>query len=166
MNNIKNDENNLIQSRYHFSGNIKVPNNIIHSLSESEKELVINVLSNLYSRIIDLCPNKANICIEYPLSINRTLYVDIKDNKLNFYIKDIKEKEFTQILSSNDIEKIIRAESNILTHVKNESNRNAEQKKAANLVSTLIHHAFNNKQHNKASPPIQGCKLNDDFELY
>ena len=88
-----------ILSRYIFDGNLKIPVHFIKSADTNMQSLIITVFSKLRDRLLSCFQYNENCCITYPLSINRTLYIDYRNKKLNFYIKDDEKKEFNSIIN-------------------------------------------------------------------
>lgn len=161
----KNNLNDLIKKRYVFDGYLKIPVEIIHSLSDKDKDIVNILFGHFKEKALKYFIMDKQKCISYPLSPNRTLYIDYANNHLNFYIKDIKNKEITQTLILSDINKIIRAEQVIYKTIQNANNNDKIQNGKDNLTSVLVRTAYYCKIHNSGSPTIEQCKLNDDITL-
>lgn len=163
--NYNNNINDLIKTRYTYKGNLKIPVDIIHSLSDKEKNQINRVFDTFKENALNYFIIDKKTCVSYPLSPSRTLYIDYTNNHLNFYIKDIKNKEITQLLSINDINKIIRSERLIYKAIQNTVGKDIRQNAHDNIFSTLVQSAYNSKINNRGSPTVEGYKLNDDIDL-
>ena len=156
-----------LNKRYVFPGNIKVPVEIIERLSNKEKDNLTITLNSLRSNLISCVESGEDTCFKITLTKTTSLYIDFRNNNLNFYIEDDKNEFYTQILSLADCEAIERKETGIIKAFKayNEMPELTDEKRRNNLTQTLVHSAYESKRHNKGSPTVFGKKVSDDFSI-
>ena len=157
-----------IKARYIYPGNLKIALADIENLEYSEKQInnLANELKFLKNILLSSFVFDQNDCYKVDLSLTRSLYIDYKNNQLNFFIEDKLNKVITQIITIKECEKLQRIESILSRKIKEYTSKdiNTDRNKN-NLASTLIHSAYKEIQHNRGSPVIFGNTIDDDFNL-
>lgn len=160
---------NIIKGRMIFEGNLKLPVELIESGEISEKDLEIakDVIMRLKDRLLSDCQYNADYLCKIPLSFNKQLIVDYCNNKLNLYIQDDKENIYTQTLTKETADHIVRKEAFIIksNQIHAKSLSSGKERRPEILEQKLVHSAYESKTHNRGSPTVFGRKIGDDFDL-
>ncbi len=153
----------IINGRYIFPGNIKVPVETIESMSPKEASQTLDTLNILGRRIKEANKTGKDVVITTTLSFKRKLYVCYKNNKLNMFIET--PTSFTQLLNDRDLSKIPWKESPLVDKMHNVSLSIEKQEAKDVLIQTLVKSAYNERISNRGSPVVMGKKLDNDFDL-
>lgn len=153
----------IINGRYVFPGNLKVPVKTIEQLPSKEASVLLGTLAQLSAKVKEANKNKADLVFSVALTKDAKLYVDYKNKQLNLYIET--PKCFTQLLDNKSLFKVPWKETYIENKTREISIDKDKENNLDKLTSTLLRSAYNEKINNRGSPKIFGKALDDDFDI-
>ncbi len=158
-------DNDTLESRYRFPGNLKLPIEIVNDLPENQKKNILDRLEHLKDNLQEMLKGESSGCFKYEVSVDVNLFVDYKKGEVNFYLEDDINNCYTQSMDLPIATEIADKESKILKKLEIYLQEDLTQKRKNNLTSTLIHSSYESRINNRGSPTVFGRKLSDDFDL-
>lgn len=155
--------NNDLKGFYKVKGGLRIDNTVFNPEFTTEKDakMYCNFLSDFYYKVNGNTSNTSGNLEVYTfnLSINKKLYVTVKDNVVNMFCIDKNINFITQNIDKTCLERLMKIESNIVYAVKNKMTIDNVNVKKDYLLANLL---LNN---NKNNTVVLGYTVDDNLDL-
>ncbi len=160
---MENRDDQLLKTRYIFPGQLKLPVAVLHRVSETEKQKMVDFLNTFFDTVLLQCEQGKDLYLSLPLTPSRTLYVDYTNGKLTFFIEDASNELLTQTLTARDVTQLMRKEPLLVKTIQNCHALPPANIIHAKVVAHALHQWIDDPNKNRGSPMLAYAKFDNDL---